>query len=103
MPRCQDSVSEGWLLLKNLSWLPSDLQINLSLVFKAVSSPHRALVTESGVHLVVTQKPIKRPGWWKGKFVLLWMPATWGSGGGWMPVQRPIPGPPPYQQSKALL
>ena len=34
--RLQDSVSEGWLLPRNLPWLPTDLQINLSLVFKAV-------------------------------------------------------------------
>ena len=48
-------------------------------------------VTESRVQLLAAQKPIKRPGWWKGKFVLFWMPATsslvwcvcvWGRGTG---------------------
>ena len=33
-------------------------------------------VTESGVQLLTTQKPIKRPDWLKGKFALFWMPET---------------------------
>ena len=33
------------------------------------------LLTESGVWSFATQKPIKRPGWWNGKFTLFWMPA----------------------------
>ena len=33
------------------------------------------LVTESGVQLLIAQKPIKRQGWWKVKFALFWMPA----------------------------
>ena len=37
-------------------------------------------VTKSGVQLLATQKPIKRPGWWKGKFALFWMLATMGEG-----------------------
>ena len=32
-------------------------------------------VTRSGV-LLTAQKPIKRPGWWKGKFALIWRLAT---------------------------
>ena len=32
--------------------------------------------TGSGVQLLTAQKPIERPGWWKGKFALFWMPAT---------------------------
>ena len=32
-------------------------------------------VIQSGVQLLTTQKPTKRPGWWKGKFALFWMPA----------------------------
>ena len=39
--------------------------------------------------LLATQKPIKKPGWWKGKFALFQMPAT---GGG---DQRPTPSVPP--------
>ena len=35
-------------------------------------------VTKSGVQLLVAQKPIKRQGWWRGKFALFWMPATGG-------------------------
>ena len=35
-------------------------------------------VTESGVRLLIAQKPIKRQGWWKGKFALFWTPATRG-------------------------
>ena len=33
-------------------------------------------VTGSGVRLLAAQKPIKRPGWWRGKFALFWMLAT---------------------------
>ena len=33
-----------------------------------------------GVWLPTTQKPIKRPGWWKGKFALFQMLATGGGG-----------------------
>ena len=44
--------------------------------------------TENGIRLLATQKPTKRPGWWKGKFVLFQMLAT--GGGGWRtPVQSP--------------
>ena len=36
-------------------------------------------VTESGVYLLATWKPILgRQGWWKGKFALFWMPAAVG-------------------------
>ena len=38
-------------------------------------------VTESGVRPLTVQKPIKRQGWWKGKFALFQMPATRGRGG----------------------
>ena len=38
-------------------------------------------VTRSCVWLLVTQKTIKRPGLWKGKFALFQMPATGGGGG----------------------
>ena len=31
-------------------------------------------VTESGVWLLNTQRPIKRQGWWRGMFALFWMP-----------------------------
>ena len=41
------------------------------------------------VRLLTTQKPVNRPGWWKGKFALFQMPATGGEGGrhlskGWL-------------------
>ena len=47
-------------------------------------------VTESGVRLLAAQKPIKKQGWWKGKFALFWIPATGGGEGrrlseGWLP------------------
>ena len=35
-------------------------------------------VTESGIQLPATPNPIKRQGWWKGKFALFWMQATRG-------------------------
>ena len=35
-----------------------------------------SVVTVSGVQLLTTQKPVKRPAWWKGKFALFWMLAT---------------------------
>ena len=38
-------------------------------------------VIQSGVQLLTTQKPIKRPGWWKRKCASFWMPAM-GCGGG---------------------
>ena len=47
-----------------------------SLIFKKISKG----VTESGVWLLATQKLLKRPGWWKGEFALVWMLAT-GVGG----------------------
>ena len=39
---------------------------------------HRT-VTKVG-WLLAPQKPVKRPGWWKGKFALFWIPAmgSWG-------------------------
>ena len=52
-------------------------------------------VAQSGVWLLIAQKPKKRPGWWKGKFALFWMLAA-GDGGnvrsgrlltkGWLPA-----------------
>ena len=52
------------------------------------------LPKEVGVSELATQKPINRPGWWKGKFTLFQMPATggeWQDGGeGWQAsVQSP--------------
>ena len=35
-------------------------------------------VTESGVWLLATVKPIKRQCWWKGKLALFWRPANRG-------------------------
>ena len=32
-------------------------------------------VIQSGVQLLTTQKPTKRPGWWKGKSALFWKPS----------------------------
>ena len=46
------------------------------------------IVTENGVRLLTTQKPLKRPGWWKRKFALLCMPATNEGEGKQTPVQR---------------
>ena len=43
-----------------------------------------------GVQLLATQKPINRPGWWKGTFALFQILAT--GGWGWQTsVQRPTP------------
>ena len=39
-------------------------------------------VTESGVRLFATQKPIKRQGQWKGMFAFFWKLATRGTGEG---------------------
>ena len=39
-------------------------------------------VTESGVQLFATQKPIKRQGQWKGMFAFFWKLATRGTGEG---------------------
>ena len=43
-----------------------------------------------GVWLLAAQKPISRPGWWKGKFALFQIPAT--AGRGWQACS-----PPPQQ------
>ena len=37
-------------------------------------------VIESGVQLLAALKPIKRQGWWKGKFALFWRLAAGGRG-----------------------
>ena len=49
-------------------------------------------VTEKKCVSQASQKPINRPGWWKGKLALVQMPATEG-GGGRIAVQRPPPPP----------
>ena len=55
-------------------------------------------VTKSGVWLLLGQKPIMRPGWWKAEFALFWMTTTGVLGGEQMPVQRlPTPLPVPWQ------
>ena len=42
----------------------------------------RNSVIKNGIRLLNAQKPLKRPGWWKGKVALFWMPAMegWGQG-----------------------
>ena len=45
--------------------------------------------------LLASQKPINRPDWWKGKFVLFQMPAI--GGGEWTPVSRATP-PTPHDK-----
>ena len=35
-------------------------------------------ISESGITLLASQKPIKRQGWWRRKSALFWMLATWG-------------------------
>ena len=45
-----------------------------------------------GVRLLGAQKPVNRPGWWKGKFAFLQVPAT-VRGGWWTSVRRPTPLP----------
>ena len=40
----------------------------------------KVYLPNSGVWLLATEKPMKRPGWWEGKFAAFWMLATgWGS------------------------
>ena len=46
-----------------------------------------------GVQLLATQKPVNRPSWWKGKFALFWMPATWVEGGRHLSKGRHAPSP----------
>ena len=64
-------------------------------------------VTESGVRQLATQKPIKRQGWWKGKFALFWMPTNWwggargGAGGGRL-LSKARP-PPDNQWARAFI
>ena len=50
---------------------------------------------QTQVRLLAAQKPVKRPGWRKGKFALFWMLAT--GVGGQTPVQRPSPPATPRQ------
>ena len=48
--------------------------------------PQTHAVTENGVWLLAGQKPLKRPGWWKGKFTLFWILATQRGSGGWADI-----------------
>ena len=50
----------------------------------------RSIVTEGmhGVQLLTAQKPVKRPGWWKGMFALFQVPATGGEGSRHLPKGR---------------
>ena len=54
---------------------------------RCLEEPHREVKTEyrqrnsvikNGVRLLKAQKPLKRPGWWKGKVALFWMSAMEG-------------------------
>ena len=54
-----------------------------------------------GFQLLTAQKPISRPGWWKGKFGLFQVPATVG-GGRQASVQRLTFPQPPAQTSRGL-
>ena len=44
------------------------------------------MLPKVGVSLLTALKPIKRQGWWKGKFVLLKMPAIWEGEGRLLPL-----------------
>ena len=48
-------------------------------------------IMESGVLLLTALKPIKRQGWWKGKFALFQMLAAKGSGRGWEGPMKSYP------------
>ena len=45
---------------------------------RVLSLPQDQVDIESRVLLLAALKPIRRPGWWKGKFASFQMPATWG-------------------------
>ena len=45
-------------------------------VLDYVLTPKDSFLPKVRVWLLATQKPLKRQGWWKGKFALFWMPAT---------------------------
>ena len=63
-------------------------------------------VTECGVWLLAAQKPIKRQGWWKGKFALFWRPTTGGVDGGWRVDSSPkaaSPTPTASQGARAFI
>ena len=61
-------------------------------------------VTQSEVRLLAAQKPIKRQGWWKGKFALF-LNLDASSGGGGADVGLPSKGqpPPPSQWARAFI
>mgnify|MGYP006996431933 CR=1 FL=1 len=50
-------------------------------------------VTQSGIQLLATPKPLKRPGWWKEKFALFWLLATGGQEGGCLSKGQLLPNP----------
>ena len=56
------------------------------------------LVCVWGVWRLPAQKPINRPGWWKGKFALFQMLTTGGAGGWQTFVQKLTLAPPPPKQ-----
>ena len=94
------SLAQGWVILSGASiisfmggsldhYLDTEIRSTSMLrQWRSASSDLRGFeclfnpLTESWVWLLTPQKPIKRQGWWKGKFALFWMQATlWGTGG----------------------
>ena len=80
-------VLEGISILLSIMAAPVYIPANSAREFSFL---HALSVTERwGVQLLTAQKPINRPGWWKGKCALFQMPATKGEGRhlskGWLP------------------
>ena len=68
--------------LPTISFLFYFWKIPTFLAGKALTTSCRKLssisISESGITLLASQKPIKRLGWWRRKCALFWMLATWG-------------------------
>ena len=73
-------LSMVWSLISNSLHLHYNTKIHSPLTMTgAVIVPRltiegQKVIPKSRVWLLTTQKPIKRPGWWKGTFTLFWMP-----------------------------
>lgn len=62
--------------------------------------PGTSFGTERVPGSLTAQKPLDRPGWWKGESAVIQMPAT--GGGGQMSIQGPTPLPPATSGARAF-
>ena len=89
-------LSMIWSLTSNSLRLHCNTKIHSPLTMTAAVIVPRLTIDGQkvrgvGFHLLTTQKPIKRPGWWEGTFALFWIPGCMLGEGrclskGWLPL-----------------